>query len=227
MENPNGLYFHEEIMLLALRDEKGTIESGTMYQYAIAGAIIAELLLEGRIKLEQRKKKQYAIAHGLSHVGDDLMDECLVKIRDAKKPAQLQDWVIKFAGINKLKHRVAIKLSRKGILRVDEDKVLGLFSRTIYPEINPAPEKELRERLRTAIFSDTDELDARTVVLLALAQQGGLLNVVFEKKELKKRKERIERIANGDLAGNATKEAIEAIQAAIMVTTVVPVIVST
>lgn len=227
MENPNGLYLHEEVMLLALRDEKGTIESGTMYQFAIAGAIIAELLLEGRIRLEQRKKKQYAVAHGLSHVGDDLMDECLMKIRDAKRPAQLQDWVIKFSGISKLKHRIAVKLSRKGILRVDEDKVLGFFSRTIYPEINPEPEKELRERLRRAIFSDTDEIDPRTVVLLALAQQGDLLNVAFEKKELKKRKERIEQIVNGNLAGKATREAVEAIQAAILVTTIVPVIVTT
>ncbi len=37
----DGLFFHEEIMLLALRDEEGTPEWGTMYEYAIGGAILA------------------------------------------------------------------------------------------------------------------------------------------------------------------------------------------
>jgi hypothetical protein len=35
------LYLHEEIMLLALRDEAGTVEFGSNYVYTICAAILA------------------------------------------------------------------------------------------------------------------------------------------------------------------------------------------
>ncbi len=41
MATQDNLWSHEEIMLLALRDEEGTIASGTMYQYAIGAAVLA------------------------------------------------------------------------------------------------------------------------------------------------------------------------------------------
>ena len=53
----SSLYLHEEIMLLALRDEQGTVEYGSNYVYAMCGGILAELLLGGRISVEPTKKK--------------------------------------------------------------------------------------------------------------------------------------------------------------------------
>ena len=41
MQYTDNLFLYEEIMLLALKDEEGTIASGTMYNYADGGAIIA------------------------------------------------------------------------------------------------------------------------------------------------------------------------------------------
>lgn len=49
---------HEEILLLAPRDEAGTINSGTSWPNAVAGAVMAELLLEDRLGLEEREGKQ-------------------------------------------------------------------------------------------------------------------------------------------------------------------------
>lgn len=57
MVKKNSLFLQEEIMLLALRDKEGTIASGSMYQYAISGAILAELLLNNRIVVDESKKK--------------------------------------------------------------------------------------------------------------------------------------------------------------------------
>ncbi len=53
-----NLFLHEELMLLALRDEEGTIASGTMYKYAIGAAVLSELLLNKRIAVEESKKKK-------------------------------------------------------------------------------------------------------------------------------------------------------------------------
>jgi hypothetical protein len=102
-----------------------------------------------------------------------------------------------------------------------------LFTRKIYPELNPVPERKLIERLRQAIFTNKKDIDPRTVVLISLADSTGLLNIVFDKKELKARKVRIKEISNGEITGKAATEAIQALQAAIMVTCIMPAIMTT
>ena len=211
-------------MLLALKDKKGTIASGTHYQYAIAGAILAELLLSKRIEVELVKKKKFASIVDSTLLGEPLIDECLEKIKNAKRRTQLQTWVSKFSGVKNLKHRAAEGLIRRGILRADEDEVLLIFNRKIYPEVDPGPETELIERLRQAVFMDSEDIDPRTVVILSLANSAELLKVHFDKKKLKIRKKRIEQVINGEMTGKAAKEAIEAMQAAVMVACIMPVL---
>ena len=223
----NTLFLHEEILLLALRDEEGTIASGTMYQYAIGAALLAELLLSKRIEVEQTGKRKLVNLVSPSPLGEPLIDECLEKVIRAKRRAVLQTWVSRFAGVKNLKHRVARQLCRRGILRTDEDKVLLLFTRKIYPEVNPGPERELIGRLRYAIFTDAGDIDPRTIVLLSLANSTGLLKVVFDKKELKGRKARIKQIVDGEITGKAATEAIQAMQAAVMVAVIMPTIMTT
>ena len=223
----NDLFLHEEVMLLALKDEEGTVGTGVQYHFAIGGAIIAELLLANKIKVDDSKKRKLVDLVDPSPTYDPLIDECLEKMRVAKKRSNLQNLVSKFANTKNIKHRVALQLCKKGILRADEDKVLLIFTRKIYPEVNPEPENKLIERLREAIFTDTPEVDSRTVVLISIAKSADLLKMAFDKKELKKRKKRIEQIINGDLAGKATQEAIQAMQAAVMVATIIPAIVVT
>lgn len=227
MTTQTTLYLHEEIMLLALRDEEGTIASGTMYQYAIGAAILSELLLNKRIAVEKSKKKKLVNLISSQPLGEPLIDQCLEKISNAKRRASLQTWVSRFAGVKNLKHRVARQLCQRGILRASEDKILLLFTRKIYPEVNPEPERKLIERLRQAIFTDSRDIDPRTVVLVSLANSTGLLKIVFDKKKLKGRKARIEEIINGEITGKAAKEAIQAMQAAVMVCCIMPAIITT
>ena len=224
----NTLFLHEEILLLALRDEEGTIASGgTMYQYAIGAALLSELLLSKRIEVEQSGKRKLVNLVSSTPLGEPLIDECLGKVGNAKRRAVLQTWVSRFAGIKNLKHRVAQQLCRRGILRTDEDKVLLLFTRKIYPEVNPGPERELIRRLEYAIFTDSRDIDPRTVVLLSLANSTGLLKIVFDKKKLKGRKARIKQIVDGEITGKAATEAIQAMQAAVMVACIMPAIMTT
>ncbi|MBU8922989.1 MAG: GPP34 family phosphoprotein [Bacteroidales bacterium] len=216
MISKNSLFLHEEIMLLALRDKEGTTAGGTKYKYAIGGAILAELLLDGRIAVEKSKKKLVNLVSS-KQVGEPVIDECLARIANTKRRASMKTWVTRFAGLKKLNHRVAEQLCSRGILQADEDKVLLIFTRKIYPQVNPQPERQLIERLRKAIFTEATSLDPRTIVLVSLANGSDLLKLTFNKKQLKGRKKRIEKIQNGEMAGKATKEAIEAAEAAAMV----------
>ena len=78
--------------------------------------------------------------------------------------------------------------------------------------------------MKQAIFTATTNLEARTVVVIALAQAAGMLEKVFPKKKLKERKKRLEQLTSGQLAGKATKEAVQAVQAAVMVAAIMPAV---
>lgn len=216
MVNRKALFLHEELLLLALRNDKGTLEVPDRCDYALAGALLAELLLRQRIAVEDGRAKTVKVI-GTEPLGDALLDECLGRLGSAKRRASLRSWVSRFVGLKRLRHRVAQQLCLRGILRTDEDKVLVLFTRKVYPEVDPGPERDVVSRLREAIFTDTHDVHPRTAVLVSLAHNAELLNGVFAKRDLKSRRARIDRIINGELTGKATQEAMQAMQAAVMV----------
>ena len=211
-------------MLLALRNEKGTFAGGTMYAQAAGGAILAELILRGRITTVSEGRSTYAVVVDPSSVGDPVLDECLAKMHAAKRRKKLQTWVQQCADLKNLKHRVAAGLADKGILRADEEQILVLFSRRIYPELDPTAERAIVARLREAIAADDQPVAPRTAVLTALAHHSGLLKETFDRQTLKARRARIDAIVKGDAIGKATKEAIQAVQAALMMVVIMPAI---
>jgi hypothetical protein len=223
MSDPlENLGLHERALLLALHDERGTIHRAGMYAYAVAGGILAELFLAERLRLEERpgkKKKPLVEVAKATQTGDPLVDEVLDTIRTAKRRATLERWVGRIATTAKLKHRVARRLVRKGVLREEEDRVLLIFRRTIYPELDPRPEEALVASLRDAILDDSAEVDPRTAILASLGWRAGLLHGVVDRKRLKARKARLEELGRGDAVAGATREAIAAVQAATIAAT--------
>ena len=218
---PLGL--HQELMLLALHDEKGTVTTGTWYSMALGGGILTELMLQDRVKVETERNKTYLQLVSRKSTGDDVLDEALQKVDSAKRRATLQTWVPRMAGIKQLSHRVAQQLCDLKILRADEKQVLLFFKKRIYPERDHGPERQIIERLESAIFDRSANIAPRTVVLLSLANSGGMLPFLFDKKKLKSRKEHIDNVTSGATLGDATSQAIQSAQTAIMVATMVPI----
>ena len=214
---------------MALRDEEGTVNNwkAGSYTYAIGGAILSELMLAEAVRLAAGYKPVVELVSPRP-LGDPVLDEALERVAKSKRRRKAADWVASFASLRRLHHRIAETLCRKGILRADEKSLLLLFRKRIYPTLDPAPERRLRERLRRAIFTDSTRLQPRTAMLATLANATGMLPVYFDKKELKRRKSRLKTIAEGNVVGGATRAAIEAVEAAavaaaLVTTTVVTV----
>jgi Golgi phosphoprotein 3 len=222
--NTPELHLHEEVLLLALDDEKGSVLGGTMWRQAAGGAIVAELLLEGRIRATEEKKPKLEVVDA-TPLGDPVLDEVLAEMAEAKKLRKGADWVRRLGTRSKLKERIAAELVRKKVLRQEQGKILWIFDTTRYPERDGRPEKEVVARLKKAIFTATGEVAPRTVVLVALADASGLLKKIFEKSRLKERKERIKKLTEGQATGAMTREAIQAMQAAVMVCCIIPSVV--
>jgi hypothetical protein len=224
------LGLHEELLLLVLKDREGTLAESDRYRFALAGAILAELLLRERLRLVEPKaaaatkvgrwlKEAFSERHLVeviddSPTDDPVLNDCLQRIASAKRRASLKTWIGRLHHQTKLRHEVARVLCRKSVLRTEEGKILLIFRRRIYPELNPRPERELIERLRRAIFTSATSLDPRTVILLSLAHAAKLLSIPFEKRTLRTRKKRIESVVHGNLLGKATSEAVQAAHAA-------------
>jgi len=216
MKSQKHLNLPEEILLLALRDREGTFPTSAPVTHALGGALLAELMLQERIAVETEKKAKWLVVCKSSPLRNEILDEALLKIRTAKRRARIETWVPRLGMMKHLRHRLAAGLCDQGILRADRSRVLLFFTRQVYPEVDPHPERELVNRLKKAIFTDTPSVDARTAVLVSLASATHLLRFVFDRKALLKRKARMKALSSGQLAGAATAQAIQAAQAAQM-----------
>ncbi len=214
------LTMYEELLLLALDDRKGTSAVGGMQGLAVGGAVLAELVLLGAVRIGE-DKKQFVDAEPGAQVADPLLAECLALVVAAKKRRRAVEWVQKFSGLKDLNKRVARGLVSKGVLNEEQDRVLGLFPRTLFPARDGGPEQDLVRRLERAVLSDDPRVDERTLVVAVVANATGLLEKAVDKKQLKGRKERLKQLADGQLAGSATLEAVKAAQAAAAVAVIV------
>jgi Golgi phosphoprotein 3 len=213
MTSASKLPLHEQLLLLSLHDEKGTAHP-SMYGYAIAGAIIAELLDTARLRIEHHKKDNVLAVADPSSSGDPVLDECLQKIATAPRAADVSAWIARFAAIEDLKDRIAQRLCDRGILTRSEDRVLWVFPRVVYPTADPGPEDQIVAELRDAIAAD-GEIDARNAIVVALAHTAGILPHVFERSLLKARSSRIDAMVQMTDVSGAAKDAIEGARAAV------------
>lgn len=221
------LHLHEEILLLALDGDKGTIPmSAGMWQNAAGGALVAELLLAGRVRATDEKKPRLEVVDP-TPLGDPVLDAALAEMAGREKLRKGADWVQKFGSQGKLKQQIADNLVTRGVLRREEGKVLWVFNTTHYPERDGRHEREVVRRMERAIFIDGGDIEPRTLVLVSLCKAADLLGLHFDKKRLKNRKDHLKKLCDGELSGSLAKEAVEAAQAAIMVATIMPALVST
>jgi hypothetical protein len=226
MGNTDKLYLQEEILLLALKDYEGTIASGSTFMYAVGGAILSELLMCGRIEVDQLTKRKLLKVIDSKPTGDRCLDECLERMDSSKSQYNMQGWLAKFAYTKRLKDLVADGLVRRGILKADEGRVLLLFTRKTYPEIDPMPERAIIERMRRVIFDDSKKADAHTLLLISLARSAHLLTMVFDKRDLKERKHRLDDLVAQEPTGKAATQAIQAAQAAVAMMVVIPTVIN-
>ncbi len=225
MRPPSPLCLYEEILLLALDDDKGTLNS-SLYNNAMGGAILAELVMDGAVRLADDKHKKIS-SRPNAEPRDAILAESYRLVCDSRKERPATHWVMKFAATKDLYHRTARQLVSRGLLTEETGTVLKFFKRQVFPEADGKPEQELIKRLEAAIFTGTPRVDQRTVIIITLAQATGLLARVIDKKRLKTRKDRLEKLTNGQLVGQATKEAVAAIQSAILVATIIPAVTAT
>lgn len=227
----HDLHLHEQLLLLVLRDRKGTVDyRAGFYNIAMGGGILAELALAGVIRIEESRKAFVEATPVTGRPRDEIMAEALERVRNSRRRRRASSWASTFGNLKRLRHRTALGLCRRGILRTKESQILLVFRRKLYPTLDPGPERKLLERLREAVRGD-GEIEPGLGVVLSLAHTTGSLKIHFDRKELKARKARLKAITAGEpfaagaghsaqAAHDAAKAAVAATQAAVTATQV-------
>ena len=204
----------QELYLLALHEEKGRVPTSlsASLHYVLGGAILAELILQGRVGLDDKRKA--VVVNNTMFGDDDLLNEGLERIQASGRHHRATYWVSTFSEtIKKLEKRLAGRLVDQGVLRKEEKRFLGVVPYEAYPAQDASARFWIKQHLRSVALGG-EAPDAHTAVLLSLVCTCDLLERVFTRDELKTARRKIEALTSGEVIGEAVQQAIETIEAA-------------
>jgi hypothetical protein len=206
----------EDILLLALDDDKGTVnwQRTTEVPYALGGALLMDLALSGRIDVSNNK----VVVRDAGAVGDELLDSSLQTLSASKKDRDPKHWVRKLGERRGLKEDVARRLVQRGILREEEHQFLWVFHSSRFPTSDSRAEASLRDRVRSVALNGA-EPNERTVLLLSLLSASKLSDGLFSRVERSQARRRIKELVAGERFGKAVSGAISDVIAAVVATT--------
>jgi len=198
--------FAEELLLLALDDEKGKFYSIPFMtlEYALAGAILMELAIQNKIDTDLKHLMLVAD----EPTGDELFDKVLAIISKEPKTLNAKFWIREISkAIPNLREILLQRLIEKGIITRSEHKILWVFCKRCYPKLDDREIKEVRTRIREIVLSDIIP-SPRDIALITLLDTCNLIDKIFTTSELEKAEKRIEQIAKMDLIGQALSQAV-------------------
>lgn len=203
----------EELLLLSLREkgEKGRVKfSGLDLRYGLAGAVLAELSLKGKIAWDSRHRLQ-VVDQTPCH--DKLLNEFLAEIRHERKPRPLAEWINHLGSKKKIRSRLIASLVAKGSLQEKAERYLWVIPSKIYTQANASAKYQVKERLRAMVLAG-EKQDEYAVALLSLTRACGLLEHVFTVDEIKSARKRVDTLVQDEAIGATITEIIESISTA-------------
>ena len=205
----------EDVLVLLLDDEKGTVPSSVSLQPLLGGALLIELALAEQVRVVKNGPWRSAKVH-LTDVpgpGDPVLAEAWRTV--GAKPRTAQDLVNRLGRGRKAV--LAERLAQRGILQRRDERRLGMFPRTRWPSADPRREEDVRRTL-TAALVEGQEPDPRTAALVALLHAVGRAHksVPHEGMSGSAVRARAKEISEGAWAAKAVKDAITAAQAAVI-----------
>ncbi|MFI2609698.1 GPP34 family phosphoprotein [Kitasatospora sp. NPDC018619] len=215
----------EELMLLSLDDESGVAKDAPTAAWAAAGGILAELVLAGRVTVEDGQ----LTVTDRTPTGDPLVDGRLARL-DAwaagRRPgrAKAADWLTTDR-TTAVADTVA-RLCERGLVVEERRRAFGIFPVRRYPEADGTVERELRGRLAAAVL-DGAEPDLRTAALVALLHGARLHRLAFPDLPHRQVEPRFAQIADGDGAAESVREAIRAVQLTMIAVTTAATVAAT
>lgn len=203
----------EEMLLLVLDDTSGTFitEPDINNNYALAGAVLADLALKGRIEADPDK----LFVLDPKPTGDAVQDAVLARIAEADEVQDTAYWVAEIGQRGEeVREHLLTRLVERGILKRVEEKVLWVFETRRYPTIDGREEHEVKKRIMDTLLSEGTP-SHKDAVIVSLADACSLFRQMLADRELENLRSRIESIADSEAIGVAVGETIRQVRASV------------
>jgi hypothetical protein len=205
----------EDLLLLLLDDESGKMTNSSYLDTGIGGALLVELALGAHVEVVKGSGMwARAKVHPTNAAGpiDPILVEALGLVAERERTAQ--DLVGRLG--KKRRDPLLSRLEADGILRREENTVLGLFPRRRWPAVDSSHEADVRRRLGDALVRGL-EPDERTAALVGLLSSLDIAHKVVDREGMPGRelRKRAKQLAEGDWAAKAVRDAVSAAQAAV------------
>ena len=206
----------EEIVLIMLDAEKGDVHSSLSkysHDVAIAGALLADLELEGRIDTDLQK----LFTIDPTPLGDDLLDPLLSDITRETGIHDTSYWIARISKRSgELRQRIIHGLVEHGILE-PEPNGLVFLSRLVarahrYPNAVGSVTENVELRIMRVIFTE-DIPGPRDAVIIGIAAACGVFRSILTNEEMEIAQPRIAQLARLNLIGRKVAAALSKIEA--------------
>jgi Golgi phosphoprotein 3 (GPP34). len=210
----------EDLLLLLTNDDTGKLaKSGTKVDVALGGAVLVDLTLMGRVDVAdpgETVREGRLVVRDSTPTGDAVLDEALATIgeKEGKKPKSV------VARLGKgVRATLYGRLVEDGVLRAEKGRVLGIFPTDRWPAENANHEASVRAGIASAL-RDGRTSDPRTGALISLLLALRAVHKVMAPSSVgvsePEMKASAKRIAQGDWAAKAVRQAIDSTNAAII-----------
>ena len=200
----------EELILLMLNEQSGYLEMvpGWNFSCVMAGAVIADLALEGRIDSDLDR----LFLTDPTPTGDSLLDPTLKDIADSRETSDTQFWIERTASrSDEIVTTTLDRLVERKILDYESGGFWGL-SRSVsrsgtYQTFDLQIRQEAKARVLSVILND-DIPDPADAILIALMHTCGGFKLVLSPEDYDEKLERIETLSKLDLIGRSVASAV-------------------
>jgi hypothetical protein len=203
----------EDLALLLHDPDTGApLVDSTSLPRALAGAVVLQLVLDGRARLEERRWRTHLVVGDRAATGDHVLDLALERLPADPTPK---------AAIEKLQSRVRDPLMaglvHDGSVRLEERTFLGMSRSPRYPAADRRRRDAVVARMRSVLVDgvapSTD--DAALVALLRAVKAEHKVDSFGEQAPKRALRDRSKVIADGEWAGEAVRRAIADVHAAV------------
>jgi hypothetical protein len=202
----------DQALLLHDPETGAPLVDSTSLPRALAGAVVLQIVLDNRARLEERRWKTVLVIGDRAPTGDHVLDLALERLPADPTPK---------AAIEKLQSRVADPLMaglvHDGSVRLEERTFLGLPRSPRYPAADRARRDAVVARLRSVLVDGVAPASGDAALVALLRAVKAEHKVVDAPKRALRDRSKV--IADGDWAGEAVRRAIADIYGAVAAVT--------
>jgi len=199
----------EELFLLSIYEKKHSLSFSSNYEgdYALAGALLAELLLLEKISINEEGRVE---ADPAVEVNDPLLAIVWKRIRKEKRSRKLNYWIrVLGQDQKKVKDRIVENLIQKNVISTKKKKFLWIPYKE-YTQQDTTAKFFSKEMLRLVVFAKEKSGD-HVIILLSLVRACNLLDHLFTVDELSAAKARVNELVKNEILGNSVMSTIQEI----------------